>query len=58
MRCTKGCTKVRYRDRLAALMALAKLQHQDKAGHTERRLYRCLHCRGWHLTSQTKRRAA
>lgn len=47
--------KVRYRDRIAALMALATLRHQDKAGHIETRAYRCRYCRGWHLTSQEPR---
>lgn len=45
------CEKVRYRDRVAALLALAKIYQQDKAGHTERRAYRCPKCKGWHLTS-------
>lgn len=49
-----GCSKVRYRDRIAALLALAKLEHDDKPGHDERRAYRCPKCRGWHLTSQER----
>lgn len=47
--------KVRYRDRIAALMSLATLRRQDKAGHAETRAYRCPHCHGWHLTSQDLR---
>lgn len=45
------CRKVRYRDRVGALTALAKLERQDKPDHTEQRPYRCPTCRGWHLTS-------
>lgn len=46
--------KVRYRDEVAAGLALATLQRQDKDGHTEQRAYRCPACRGWHLTSKPK----
>lgn len=45
------CWKVRYRDAISAKLALATLQLKDKAGHTERRAYRCPKCKGWHLTS-------
>ena len=44
--------KVVYRDRAAALSALAKIERQDKEGHAEHRVYRCPHCRKWHLTSR------
>lgn len=52
-----ACRKVRYRDRLAALLALAST---GSAKHTarpkyEKRAYPCPTCRGWHLTSQEKR---
>lgn len=47
--------KVRYRDRIAALVSLAVLRRQDNAGHAETRAYRCPICRGWHLTSQEPR---
>lgn len=46
--------KMRYADRIAALLAAAKLDRQDKPGHPERRAYSCPHCKGWHLTSQEK----
>ena len=49
--CPVKCFKVRYRDRVAAALALAKIQRQGKSGHTERRAYRCPNCKGWHLTS-------
>jgi hypothetical protein len=47
------CRKIRYRDRIAALLALATVQARDKPGRPkqERRAYRCPDCRGFHLTS-------
>ena len=48
------CTKKRYRDEIAAKLAVAKLRNQDKPGHPERRAYRCPACRGWHLTSNNR----
>jgi hypothetical protein len=49
---------VRYRDRVGALFAMAGAQRKDgsKREKIEQRVYRCPHCRGWHLTSQAKRR--
>ncbi|MFA7265753.1 MAG: hypothetical protein WC054_05525 [Candidatus Nanopelagicales bacterium] len=49
------CRKVRYRDQIAALLALAVLDRQAKNGHDEQRAYRCPNCKGWHLTSEAKR---
>lgn len=48
------CTKVRYRDRIAALLALANARHRDgsRRAKLEQRAYRCPACRGWHLTSR------
>lgn len=43
--------KVRHRDRLAALIALARRNHNDKG---EVRAYRCPDCAGWHLTSKKR----
>lgn len=47
------CGKRRYRDRLAALIALAEVVFVDAPGRPkhEVRAYRCPACRGWHLTS-------
>lgn len=47
------CGKVRYRDKLAAKLALASATWKGSGRRvkTERRAYRCLTCRGWHLTS-------
>jgi len=52
-----GCAKTRYRDEIAAKLALAKLARQGKQGHDECRAYRCEKCAGWHLTSQKRARA-
>ncbi len=48
------CSKVRYRDQIAAGLALDTLRREDKPGHTEARAYRCPLCGGWHLTSQKR----
>lgn len=44
--------KQRYRDRIAALLALSKISGETNRVRIERRAYRCEKCRGWHLTSQ------
>lgn len=51
--CPSG--KARYKDRLSARMALAfaSRKHADNnRPKTERRIYRCPACQGWHLTSR------
>jgi hypothetical protein len=48
--CKSG--KVRYRDGIAAMLALAKIRNDEPAGHTEKRAYKCRDCHGWHLTSR------
>ena len=45
------CAKVRYRDRIAALMALASTA-RGSSSRAEVRAYRCPDCGGWHLTSK------
>lgn len=47
-----SCRKHRYRDRIAALHALARIRNKDKQGHDEARAYPCPACKGWHLTSR------
>jgi hypothetical protein len=51
-RCSTG--KIRYRDRIGALFALAQMRRQDKPHRAklERRVYRCRSCAGWHLTAR------
>lgn len=47
------CQKVRYRDRVAALLALASTGRADqRRDKNEKRAYRCPRCNGWHLTSR------
>lgn len=47
-----ACAKIRYRDRVAALLALSRTgQHGERRPKEERRAYYCQQCRGWHLTS-------
>jgi hypothetical protein len=46
------CTKRCYHDRIAASMALMRLQRQDKLDHTEQRAYYHKPCKAWHLTSR------
>jgi len=48
-----GCRKIRYRDEIAAKLALLKTARKDQRRQkTEKRAYHCPKCRGWHLTSQ------
>lgn len=48
--------KIRYRDRIAALIALESTRRRGhRRPKNEVRAYRCRHCAGWHLTSQPKR---
>lgn len=48
------CTKRRFRDRIAATMALMKNQRSPSYMDTrcEVRCYRCPKCGAWHLTSR------
>lgn len=48
------CTKIRYRDRIAALLALSNARAKDgsRRKKLEQRVYRCPTCKGWHLTSR------
>lgn len=49
----KRCTaKRRYPDLLSALKALGYMRAK---GRTEKRVYRCNRCRGWHTTGQPRR---
>lgn len=47
--------KRRFRTELDAKIVLARLVWKDTAKRRESRVYRCLLCGGWHLTSQEKR---
>lgn len=51
MSCPSG--KVRYRDRIAAELALVSTGKNDqRRAKNEHRSYRCPDCKGWHLTSR------
>lgn len=45
------CRKIRYRDKLAAKIALASTGRKRGRAKDEQRVYRCPECRAWHLTS-------
>lgn len=45
--------KRRYGSRIGAMLALAECRHTAGC-RTERRLYRCPLCGGWHLTKQAR----
>lgn len=45
------CTKIRYRNRLDAKIALASTHASRGSKREETRIYRCPECRGFHLTS-------
>ena len=53
MRCPTG--KIRYRDRVAAMIELSKIDYRmrSKKGRLkqERTIYRCNRCSGFHLSS-------
>lgn len=55
MTCPSGKTQ-RFRDELAAKMALARMQSEsrDNAERREKRIYPCPLCKGWHTTSTKK----
>jgi epoxyqueuosine reductase QueG len=54
--CPSG--KTRYRDAIAAKLALASTARRDgsRRSKLESRVYRCDQCKGWHLTSKGKRK--
>lgn len=54
MSCPTG--KIRYRDRVGALIALAQTDFRGlkSSKREERRPYLCPRCAGWHLTSQKR----
>jgi hypothetical protein len=55
--CKKGSKPKRmYRDKIAAMFALADAQHRDSStrGKTEKRVYFHPACRSWHTTSMSQ----
>ena len=49
------CEKVKYNDKIAAMLALARCKHSRKGKRRECRIYWCNECGGYHLTKQPKR---
>ena len=49
------CKKTKYRDRIAAAVALADTNRARSGRRNETRVYYCQSCKGWHLTSQSKK---
>lgn len=52
----RPCKKYKYRDEIAAKLALARIARQDKTYRSkiECRAYKCPSCHKWHLTSMEK----
>lgn len=50
---SKKCRKRRFRDEIAAKLAIATIGRKDNAGRPKKecRAYFCGSCRGWHITS-------
>lgn len=47
------CSKVGYRDRITALLALETIgRSTPRASKEPCRAYRCPHCKKWHLTAR------
>jgi hypothetical protein len=49
-------TRVRYDDRIGALLTLATIQRKDATSRpaTECRAYHCSRCNGWHLSATVR----
>lgn len=54
MKYEERCGKIRYHDRVAAMLALAKAQRSPSRRRHESRAYHCPKCDGWHLTSKRR----
>ena len=46
------CHKLKYKDRIAALLAAADVRKRRSGKRGEYRAYYCAHCVAWHLTSK------
>ncbi len=52
---SKKCGKTRFRDEIAAKIAMSKIEVKSTELKIPTRAYRCPLCSGWHLTSQELR---
>jgi hypothetical protein len=46
------CKKIKYKDKIAAMLALASCRHDKKGKRQEHRIYYCDICECYHLTSK------
>jgi len=50
-----ACGKKKYRDKIAAMMAIANIEARGEdrpSGQIPKRAYKCPACHQWHLTSK------
>lgn len=47
-----NCSKIKYKDKISAMFALASCKHSKKGKRQERRIYYCYICKCYHLTSK------
>ena len=48
------CTKIKYRDKLSAMIALASCTSKHNKKRLETRFYWCDKCKAYHLTKNNK----
>ena len=48
------CSKIKYIDKIAAMLALASCKNSKAGRRQERRIYYCNICKCYHLTSEYK----
>ena len=46
------CKKIKYKDKISAMFALASCKHAKKGNRQEHRIYYCSICKCYHLTSK------
>ena len=46
------CKKIKYKDKISAMFALASCKHAKKGNRQEQRIYYCNICKCYHLTSK------
>lgn len=55
MSITKKCNKVKYKDKLSAMIALASCLSLHNKKRMETRYYWCKECNAYHLTKMNKK---
>ena len=50
------CNKIKYKDKISAMLALASCKHSRKGKRREHRIYYCEICKCYHLTSKNKKK--